>query len=184
MKNSLVRRPGLLTLALLLLAAFCWGPLDASAAGKVAVIDMQKVVRKSAAGKKAMEKLNKKFETLQGQLKKMQEEIKAFKDDMEKKGPLMNAEAKADKEREYKKMVRDFKEKSDDAQYEMKQAEAKLMEPIFKVIENVVTELGKKEGYTIILEKNMPGMYFSSQAADITDMVIKAYDKKFSGQAK
>ncbi len=151
---------------------------------EIAVINMQKVVRKSAAGRKAMEKLNKKFEKLQSELKKKQEEIKAFKEDLEKKGPLMSEEARAEKEREYKKMVRDFKEQSDDAQYEMRQAESKLMEPIFKVIENLVNRIGKEKGYALILEKNMPGVYYTGPGVDITDDVIKAYDKDYGASEK
>ncbi len=156
--------------------------VEAAGNGGIAVIDLQKVVRQSAAGRAAMQKLNKKLEKLQQELKKRQEEIKAFKEDLEKKGPLMNAEARAEKERQLQKMIRDYKEQSDDAQFEMKQAESKVMEPIFKMIENLVNKIGKERGYAVILEKNMPGVYFNSPSVDITEDVIKAYDAQ--GQAK
>ncbi len=151
---------------------------------KIAVINMQKVVRKSVAGQKAMEKLNNKFESLQKQLRAKQDEINAFKEDIEKKGPLMNEAARAEKEREYKKAFRDFKDQSDDAQFEMRQAETKSMEPILKELEKVVSRIGEEGGYTLILEKNMPGIYFNASNVDITDEVIKAYDNEVKSKNK
>ncbi|RPI56049.1 MAG: OmpH family outer membrane protein [Deltaproteobacteria bacterium] len=155
-----------------------------TAQAKIAVINMQKIVRKSVAGQKAMEELNKKFESLQKKLKVKQDELAAFKDDFEKKGSLMNEDAKAEKEREYKKALRDFKDQSDDAQFEMRQAESKSMEPVLKVLEKVVTRIGEEGGYTLILEKNMPGIYFNTSNIDITDEVIKAYDNELKSKSK
>ena len=152
-------------------------PMTANATGKIAVIDMQKVMRESHAGKAAMEKLNKKFEKLREELKKKQEELKAFKDDLEKKAPLLSDEARAEKERQYKKMLREFKDQSDDAQFEMRQAESRTMEPILKELEKIVTKIGKERGYSLILENKMPGIYYVAPDADITDEVIKAYDE-------
>ncbi len=151
---------------------------------KIGVINMQKVVRQSAAGKKAMEKLNKKFETLQKELQAKQEELKAFKEDIEKKAPLMSEEARAEKERQYKKMLRDYKAKSDDAQFEMRQAENKTMEPILKELEKVIMKIAKDGHYTIILEKNMPGLYYVAPEADLTQEVIKAYDSTMASKKK
>jgi outer membrane protein len=180
------RPSSILALLVFLLAAVlcCSVTAEETAQVKIAVINMQKVVRKSVAGQKAMEKLNKKFENLQEKLRAKQDEIKAFKEDLEKKGPLMNEAAKAEKEREYKKALRNFKDESDDAQFEMRQAESKSMEPVLKELEKVVSHIGEKHSYTLILEKNMPGIYFIDSGVDITDEVIKAYDNEVKSKDK
>lgn len=152
-------------------------PQEASAE-RVAVINMQKVLRNCEAGRKAMRSLNSKFDALQAKLKRKQEQLKAFKADLEKKAPLLSEEARLEKEREYKRMLREFKGLSDDAQFEMRQLEAKVMEPILKDLETVVNRIGKERGYTIILEKNMPGLYYASPSVDITEEVIKEYDRR------
>lgn len=151
---------------------------------KIAVINMQKVVKESKVGQKATAQLNQQFERLQKILQSKQDALKAFKDDLEKKAPLMNEEARTEKELEYKKMLREFKEQSDDAQLEMRKAEAKVMEPILKVLEKVVTKIGESGGYSLILENNMPGLYYVSPAIDITDSVIKAYDQESASQSQ
>ncbi|MBW1670639.1 MAG: OmpH family outer membrane protein [Deltaproteobacteria bacterium] len=155
-----------------------------TAQAKIAVINMQKVVRKSVAGQKAMEKLNKKLTNLQKQLRDKQDEINAFKEDIEKKGPLMNEAARAEKEREYKKAFRDLQDEKEDAQFEMRQAETKSMEPILNELEKVVSHIGEEGGYTLILDKNMPGIYFINSDVDITEEVIKAYDNQVKSKNK
>ncbi len=151
---------------------------------KIAVIDMQRVVRNSRPGKRVMERLNKKFESLQKKLEEKRKEIRAFKQDLERKAPLMSEDARIEKEREYKKKLRDFKDQSDDAQFEMRQEESKCMDPILKEIQKVVGQIGERDGYGLILEKNMPGIYYINPHIDISDQVIKAYDRQAESRAK
>lgn len=175
---NLFRRAAACSLGIFLLFAVIMATsLVYAQSSQIAVVNMQKVLRSSKAGKKAMQELNKKFERLKKQLQAKQKALQAFKSEMEKKGPLMNEEARAEKERQYKKMLREFKDKSDDAQFEMRQAESKRMEPILKKLEKVVNKIGKDKGYLVIMEKNMPGIYYTAPGADITDMVIKVFDK-------
>ena len=172
-------------LVFLLTAVLCRSVIaEETAQVKIAVINMQKVVRKSVAGQKAMEKLNKKLQNLQKQLRAKQDESNAFKEDIEKKGPLMNEAARAEKEREYKKAFRDLQDEKEDAQFEMRQAETKSMEPILKELEKVVNRIGEEGGYTLILDKNMPGIYFINSDVDITEEVIKAYDNQVKSKNK
>ena len=175
---SISRRffPSIIAALFLFAGSACLVP-DADAA-EIACINMQKVLKTSKSGKKVREQLEKKFEKLRKQLQAKQEELQAFKKDLEKKAPLMNEEARAAKERQYKKMLRDFKDQSDDAQFEMRKAEQQMMEPLIKQLEKVVTQIGKERGYALIIEKNMPGVYYTAPAIDITDIVIKRFDKK------
>jgi len=40
----------------------------------------------------------------------------------------------------------------------------------------VVQEIGAKEGYTVILQRNENIVPFTSKSTDLTDLVIKAYE--------
>lgn len=169
------------TLIILLLAVGLV-PSRSQAAGnlKIGVVNMQQVVRGSKAGKKAMGHLQKKFETIQKKFKGKQEKLKAFKKEFDQKAKLMNEESRIKKQRQLQRRFAEYKQDEEDAKVEMQQAEAKLMEPIVKQLEKVITKMGKDEKYTLIIEKNMPGMYFISPDVDITQKVIK----KFNASAK
>jgi len=151
---------------------------------KIAVINMQKVVKQSVKGRSATAELEKKFESLKKDLQTEQDRIKAYKDDIEKKASLLSDEAKAQKEIEYRKMLRDFKDSSENAQFQMKQAEARVMEPLLKSLETIVNRVAESGGYTMILESNMPGIYYFSPSMDITSEVIKAYDQDSGSSSK
>ncbi len=152
-------------------------PLAMAKELKIGVVDLQKVVRQSEAGKEALAKLQKKFETLRQQLQAKEQELKKFKDDLEKKAPLLSPEARQEKERQYQKMLREFQAQREDAQYEMRQAEQKALQPILKDLEQVVKQMAEKEGYDLILEKKMPGVYWTSPAIDLTDHIVELYNQ-------
>jgi outer membrane protein len=145
---------------------------------KIAVINMQKIVKQSEKGRSATAELEKKFEGLKKDLQAEQDRIKTYKEDIEKKASLLSDEAKAQKEIEYRKMLRDFKDSSENAQFQMKQAEARVMEPLLKSLEKIVNKVAESGGYTMILESNMPGIYYFAPAIDITAEVIKIYDQE------
>jgi outer membrane protein len=144
---------------------------------KIAVIDLQQVVRKSEAGQEALKKLQAKFDALKKQLEAKEEELRRFKEDLEKKAPLLSPEARQEKEREYQKMLREYQAQREDAQYEMKQAEQKALQPIMHDLEKVVKEMAQKEGYDLLLEKRMPGLYWASPEIDLTEHVIELYNQ-------
>ena len=172
-----MRRLVLVFLALILLAS---GALAAEV--KVAVIDLQAVVRKSDAGQKALKELQAKFEALKKKLQAKEEEIRKFKEDLEKKAPLLSPDVRQEKERQYQKMLREYQAEREDAQFEMKQAEEKALQPIMKDLEKVVKDMAKKEGYDLILEKRMPGIYWTSERIEITDHVVELYNQYHRSQ--
>ena len=151
---------------------------------KIAVIDLQQVVRKSEAGQEALAKLQAKFDTLKKQLEAKEEELRKFKEDLEKKAPLLSPEVRQEKERQYQKMLREYQAQREDAQYEMKQAEQKALQPIMQDLEKIVKEMAKKEGYDLLLEKRMPGVYWTSPQIDITEHVIELYNQYRKKQGK
>ena len=42
----------------------------------------------------------------------------------------------------------------------------------------VVDEIGRKEGFSLILLRGGPGIMYSREALDITDLVVEAFNKK------
>ena len=171
-------------ICLTLVLFFCLTSLATAKGLKIAVIDMQRVVRQSQAGQEALVKLQEKFDTLKQQLQAKEKEIKKFKQDLEKKAPLLSPEARQEKERQYQKMLREFKAQQEDAQYEMRQAEQNALQPILKDLQQVVKQMAEKEGYDLILEKKMPGVYWASPAIDITDHVVELYNQYRQQQKK
>ncbi len=54
--------------------------------------------------------------------------------------------------------------------------ERDLQQRLIQEVAIVVSALGKEKGYFMIMEKRLSGVMYGSEAADLTDEVIAAYD--------
>ena len=79
--------------------------------------------------------------------------------------------------KEHGKKSRRLKYLENELLQEAKEAEMELKRDVLINVAKVVAEIGKKEGYSLILEKGSSGFLFSDPSIEITDRVIKAYDK-------
>jgi outer membrane protein len=66
------------------------------------------------------------------------------------------------------------KEVEDDLQIRQVQ----LLQPIQKKITEVVAELGKQDGFTLIFDRTAQGLVYAPDALDVTDLVIERLNKK------
>ena len=161
--------------AFLMVAAM--GSVQARAAAtKVAVINIQKVLVDSKAGKSAKSKMEKKMEELKAGLKKDEDKLIALQKEIQKKSSAWSEEKKQEKAIEFQKMRRDLGVKQDDANLEMKKLQEKYLTPIMKKLEGIVTEVAKAKGYTVVLPRN--GVLYVDKAVDITAATTKALNAK------
>jgi Skp family chaperone for outer membrane proteins len=61
---------------------------------------------------------------------------------------------------------------------DLKLLEQKLTDRIQKDVLNLVTEIGKAEGYLLIVSK--PAVLYNPTAIDLTDKLIQKYNAKYS----
>lgn len=79
---------------------------------------------------------------------------------------------KSEKVREFQKLQRELRAKTEDARFELKQLQDKELEPILKALEGVVDKYGKDNGYTAILDAKNGVIYFNN-AIEVSDPVVK-----------
>ncbi len=152
---------------------------------KIAIVDMQKALNMCEAGKVAKARLQKKFEKMKKDLDARQKELEKLKQELEKQSLMLSLDAKRDKEREYKRKLRDFQDLYQDYKQEMTRAEYEAIQPILRDLKRIAEEIRKKEGYLVVFEKNSAGIICYEHGIDITDKVIKLYNAEWKkGQKK
>ena len=144
---------------------------------KIGYVDLQKALNLSSAGKEAKEKIKAKVQTYDAEVRERQEELKKLKDDLEKQAMLLSEEARNAKERDYQQKVKDYQRFTKDIQETLQQTDADLTRKILESLLKVVQEVGKSEGYTLVLEKTESSIVYADESIDISDEVIKAFDK-------
>lgn len=142
---------------------------------KIGVMNVQKVLVNSVAGKAAKAKFDGKMQELQAKFKAEEEELVAMQKDIEKKSSAWSEETKQVKVREFQKKRRELQDKSEDARFELKTLQDKELAPILKALEGVVADYGKENAFTMILDSKS-GVIFYSESVDITDELVTKLD--------
>jgi outer membrane protein len=146
-------------------------------AQKIAYVDLQKALNMSAAGKEAKEQIKAQVEAYDVEVKQRQEELKKLKEDLEKQAMLLSEDARSAKERDYQQKVKEYQRFTKDIQETLRQMDTDLTRKILEQLLEVAQNLGKSEGYTMILEKTESSIVYADESIDITDKVIKAAEK-------
>lgn len=143
---------------------------------KIGVFSMQAVVAKCDYGKAMQASLKAKFEPMQKDLQRGGEAIKKLEAEIKNQDMALKLEAKQDKAREYRRMVRDQQDSV--AAFRQKyQAEIqKLRIPMNERVMRVVHEYGKANGYTLVMEMSTSVAYISD-GIDITDAIVIELNK-------
>ena len=145
---------------------------------KLGVVDMQKAIQETAAGKKAKKDLEDEFNKKKKDLDKREADIKKMGEDFEKRSMAMNEDARAKKQAELQGEMRKYQELAGKSQMEIQKRERDLTQPIVAKLRGILDDIAKKEDYSMILEKSEQSVMFAKKEFDLTERVIKEFDKK------
>ncbi len=170
-----MKRITLFLATVLALGAFA---APASAQIKMAIVDVQRALNDSNAGKKAKEQFKVEFDRMQNSLKGEKDRLDRLKDDLEKKAVVLKDSERKTKADDFEAKRRDLRRKLEDADAELRKKDSELTGDILKQLAEVIQQIGEREGYTVILESSSSSVLYGSKSIDITDEVIRTYDAK------
>jgi len=143
---------------------------------RIAFVDVNRVLARSAAGAQAREALERERAAMQKEFDGKAEEIKKLGEELEKKGPLMTPEVRREKQEQFDRKRRDVARLADDLARELEKKEGVLLQRVVLEIRGIVDKLGKERGYFMIVERQRAGVLYGAAEADLTDEIIKLYD--------
>ncbi len=88
----------------------------------------------------------------------------------------MSSEKREEKAREIRIKINDAKSLQKKYRNDFKAFEARLIQRIQKEFFDIVENIGKREGFTLIMEKM--GILYAENSVDITDKMIREYDRR------
>ena len=159
----------------LLLLGLSWTPGMAQDRMKIGYIDVRRVVTESAPGKRAGERLQAQLKKAEADTLKERQELERLRSDLEKKGPLLKEEERRNLEVDFQKRSVNLQRTMGDLQQEIQSKERELMQDILKDLEGIVSEIGKTDKFTLILDRSQ--ILFGDQAIDITNKVIETFNR-------
>ena len=145
---------------------------------KVGIVDLQRALNESAAGKKAKEQFKGEFDRAQNALKGEKDRLDKMKDDLDKQSVVLKPDERKAKADEFDRRQRDLRRKLEDSDAELRKKDSELTGEILKDLAEVIQQIGQRDNYTVILENSSSSVLYGSKTIDITDSVIKAFDAK------
>ena len=141
-------------------------------------VDIQRVLISVKQGKNVRAKLKKSFDKKQKILKAEESKIKKAQKKFKKQSLVMNMKTKLKKEKEIERNIITLRQKSLEFQKEMQSMEGKLKKPILMNIQEVIKAVSVSAKVDITFEASTAPIVYAKNLSDLTDKVIKAYNKK------
>lgn len=154
-------------------------PLATAAFGadgvKIAMVDIQKLLVLSDAGKDVKEQLAAKANKYDADKNSREEDLKKLKGELEKQSGILTDDARKAKEQLFfqkrKEMDRSLKVAEEDFEAMKQELTGRIIEEVVKIIQ----DYGKKNGYLVIFIKN-DSMVYVDEKTDLTDEILKVFN--------
>lgn len=162
-------------------AVFLAAEGPASAEGlKVAVIDVNKVLNESEAGKAARKKMEDRYEQLKKKIDTISEEARKMKEDLDKQKILLGKEKLKEREEALNAKVSELRQITQEAEKEMQNRQGELTREVLKIVEAQVDRIVKDEKIDLLLERSSGVVHFNP-SLDITSKVLNLVNKEKPG---
>ncbi len=171
---------------LILIFSFLPNAFSADVA-KIGVLSIQKVLDESSAGKMVKNQVETRNKEILKVLTDEKQQLDVMADELKKMSLLpvpMDKNKKEEKEKAFVNRRNKFFQMDKQLTKQMKQLNEGLMKKFYLAVNKVAQEIGKKEGYLLILEKREAGVFYTPSHIDITDSVTILLNQKTAAQAK
>lgn len=144
---------------------------------KIGYVDLQKAIQETSTGKKAKKELEKEFNAKKADLQKKEADLKKMNDDLEKKSAALSDEARNKKQQELQQEMLKFQREVGESQLNIQKKERQLTGPILEKLQAAMEKVAKAGGYSMVLEKSEQSVLWANKDLDLTDAVVKEYEK-------
>lgn len=158
------------------------GSATAADSFKMAVIDPIEVMEKSKAGRRALDGLREYVTTRQKVLASDEEEFKNLEKQFRDQAPSLNDSQKRDREEQLRVKAQSLQRRFQDFNQELSAKQKEVMDEYMKKIQTATKVVAERGGFSLVVDKGSEStgkiVIFNKDALDITDQVIKEFDRQ------
>ena len=138
---------------------------------KIGYVDLQRSLNETGAGKRAKGKLESDKKRKQDELDKKQKELQGFAAELDKQRVVLKPDVLRQREKELQEKYVKLQERYFQLQQDLAKQEAQLVREIFGKAAPIIQEIAKRDGYTMVLEKNEGAVLWADATIDLTTEV-------------
>ena len=150
---------------------------------KIGVIDPQKVIEKSKAGSRALATLKEHAKARENVLKSDKKELEGLQEELKTAAVTMSDDERKIKQELFTKKLQEFQKRGQEYNVELTEKQRELVQEYMGKIEGATSTVAKRHGFSIVVDKGsdatMRIVLYSRKGLDITNEVIKEFDRRF-----
>jgi outer membrane protein len=159
-------------------ALLAWGLGATSESVKIGVVDLDQAVTSGDTGKAAREEFERKVREAEGELTPLRETFQEKVKELEAKSFILSEDAMVQKRLDLRDLQNKIENKQKEMQDQLEVDRERLLAPLRTRLVEVIDEVGKEGGYSLIFLRSTPGIMYSKEALDVTDLVVEKINKK------
>jgi outer membrane protein len=163
-----------------LIAILCFCLLGGKVYGaevqKIGVIDFQEIFSKSNPGKLLIDEIKSRGKKMEETLKEKGAEIEELRKALDQKALVLSDDAREEKEQELGAKFNDLKSLQKRYTDVLRDLEINSVKRVRKDVLEIVQEIGREAGYSLIIDRRGGGVVYAPKAIDITGKVIEKYN--------
>lgn len=161
-----------------LAAVLSFGTAASDEPVKIGVVDLDQAVSQTADGKRAMEEIQQKQKSAEGQVQPLVDSLKGMEEELKSKKFVLSDDALREKQLAYASKRNEIETKLRELRGEIEIDRERILGPLFSKLNEVVKEVGQEQGYTVIFARGASGLMYTREAADITDQVVQKFNSR------
>lgn len=172
------RSLGAIALGVLLLSPGCVSESSTRAAAQIGVLDLQRVIEETQAGKKVRETMDAFMKNRQALIELDEKDLKRMEEDLAKQASVLSAAAKKDREEQFRRRAIDYQRKVGELNREIQEKQQELLEGFRARVDKVTAKVSQRLGLLVVLQRGKNSFtIYSDGSLDVTQAVIDEFNK-------
>ena len=147
---------------------------------RIGVVDPQRVLSETNAGKKAREMLASFAKNRQALIELEEKELRRMEEDFVKQGSVLSANAKREREEQFRRRMSEYQQKVTDLNREVQDKQKEVLDGFRDKIETLSSKVAQRLELQAIFDRGRggPTLYFD-EAVDVSSQVIEECNKTY-----
>ena len=153
-----------------------WGLAATEDPLKIGVIDMEQAILSTDEGKAVREELERKIRDADGQLRPKMQRLQEMQAELEEMQHVLSKDALERRQFDFLEARNQLENDSRGMEQQVKLDRARLLKPLQDKFVNIVEQVGRDNAFSIIMLRTAPGIMYSREALDITQLVVEKFN--------
>jgi len=169
----------LIVVGMALLLAGCAKPMT-KIDGTIGVIDPQRILDQTNAGKKAKDNLLTYSKNRQALIELEAKELRRMQEDAERQRSVLSPDAFRERGEQFQRRAQEYQQKVAELNREVQDKQKDVLDGFRDKVDAVVAKLAKRLGLQIVLDKSKGGpTIYSAETLDLTNDVIEEINREY-----